>query len=49
MPVGGVFAASLTGLSGQQVLEETEHLLDPVALIPSPNQPLTFILVRLDS
>jgi hypothetical protein len=39
MTVVGIFAAGLTDLGGQQVLEQTEHLLDPVALIPSPNQP----------
>src|SRR6516165_2325212 len=39
MPVVGVFAAGLTRFSGQEVLEEAEHLFDPVALIPGLNQP----------
>ncbi len=39
MPVGGVFGSSLTGLSGSQVFQDAEHLLDPLSLIPGLNQP----------
>jgi hypothetical protein len=38
MPRVGVFGPGLTRLSGQQVLEDAEHLFDPVALIPGLHQ-----------
>src|SRR6266568_3388109 len=39
MPLVGVFATSLTRLSGQQGLEDAAQLCNPVALIPGWNQP----------
>src|SRR2546426_6545869 len=39
MPVVSVFGACLTRFSSEEVLEDAEHLFDPVALIPGLNQP----------